>query len=876
MRPVLILAVVLTAAVDLSAQASPATRAKYATALETSPEGIRVDGRLDETIWRQAPPLTDFMQKEPVEGALPTERTEVRFVYDAKALYVGARMYTSGGAAAIQAPLGRRDEGRLAEYVLVSLDTFLDRRTAYTFGVTAAGVRLDHFHRSDSEGDVDRGFDPVWKARVTVDAEGWTAEMWIPLSQLRYNELSEQTWGLNVQRWIPSKNESDYWVTVPRTERAWSSRFGELRGVRAGEPVQRLELLPFAATGSSVNGDREAADPFDDRVNLEGRVGLDLKMGIGPNLTLDATVTPDFGQVEVDPAVVNLSDFEIFFPERRPFFSEGSALLTGPANNYFYSRRIGARPPGFASGDYVEAPSSSTILGAAKLTGRLPSGTSIGVLAAVTGQEYAKTFQAATEAFDEVRVAPQTTWGVARVQQEFGAEGSTASLMVTGVHRELAAGDALATRMPRNAMTVNGETLWRLGNSTYEVSLSGGLSRVDGEKEAILRLQRASTRYFQRPDASHVEVDPERTTLGGSKATLRAEKISGAHWLWTINADLESPEVEFNDLGRITTGDGVALRPSLTYREATPGRVFRNYRLSLNPNTEWNLAWERQQTAISSRASVTWNNFWTTRVSTRFNLHSQNQRLTRGGPSMGTGHGWSTTIDLANSSAAETRWNFGVDFGQEEFGGSRQRINGRVSMVPTPRWQVSLSPSYEHAIDPRQYVTSRDGGGLSTYGGRYIFASTDRTTIAMETRLNFTLKPDVTLDLYAQPFAASGRFYDFGELEAAGSRFLREYGTDGTAIRGTDDGGYEVIDGEDSFEISNRDFNVHSFRSTAVVRWEWRPGSTLYLVWQQDRSGRDPFGERAGLNDVFGSLTATGNNFFAVKASYWLGSGVGP
>lgn len=324
-RPALTLVATLVVTSSLSAQSGPNTSAKYATALQVPSSSIRVDGRLDEAFWGQAPSITDFMQKEPVEGALPTERTEVRFVYDDKALYVGARMYSSGGASSIQAPLGRRDSGTLAEYVLVSLDTFLDRRTAYSFGVTAAGVRLDHFHRSDNEGNVDRGFDPVWEARVTIDDEGWTAEMWIPLSQLRYNELLEQTWGLNIQRWIPSKNESDYWVAVPRTERAWSSRFGELRGVRASNPVQRLELLPFAASGSSINGDRDLADPFDDGVNLEGRVGLDVKMGIGPNLTLDATVRPDFGQVEADPAVVSLTDFEVFFPERRPFLSEGRA-----------------------------------------------------------------------------------------------------------------------------------------------------------------------------------------------------------------------------------------------------------------------------------------------------------------------------------------------------------------------------------------------------------------------------------------------------------------------------------------------------------------------------------------------------------------------
>ena len=879
LRPSLLTIVVLLMATFEVAAQEPElslTGYKRATAYATPSGGIRVDGRLDEDVWAEAQPVFDFVQKEPVEGALPTERTEVRFVYDDKALYVGARMYSSGGGSSIQAPLGRRDGGQLAEYVLVSLDTFLDRRTAYTFGVTAAGVRLDHFHRSDSEEDIDQGFDPVWEARVSIDDEGWTAEMWIPLSQLRYNETLEQTWGLNLHRWIPSKNESDYWVAVPRTERAWASRFGELRGVRTVDPVRRLELLPFVATGSSINGNRDPADPFDDGVNLEARAGLDLKMGIGSNLTLDATVTPDFGQVEADPAVVNLTDFEVFFPERRPFFTEGSALLdTRLAPNFLNSRRIGARPLGSASGDYVDSPGSATILGAAKLTGRLPSGTSVGVLAAVTGEEHAKTFESERQVFDKVRVAPRTTWGVARIQQEFGTQGSTAGFMVTGVHREMERGDPLAALMPRNAVTVNGETLWRPGNATYEVSLIAGWAHVDGDEGAILRLQRASQRYFQRPDASHVEVDPERTTMGGAKVSARVEKISGTHWLWTMFADLETPDVEFNDIGRLTTGDAVAIRPWLTYREATPGRHFRSYQFRVNQSTEWNLAGKHQQTALTGSTDVTWNNFWTTRASTRVNLRAQNQRLTRGGPSMGTGRGWNTSLEVANSVSAETRWSVGVDYGRDELGGRRESVSGRVSLVPEPRWQVSLAPSFEHEVNPRQYVMTRDGGGPTTYGGRYIFAFTDRTTLAMETRLNFTLKPDVNLDLFAQPFAASGRFYGIGELEAAGSRFLRTYGTDGTMIQRGEDGSYEVLDGENAFGISNQDFNVRSFRSTAVLRWEWRPGSTLYLVWQQDRSGREALGDRAGLSDVFGSLTATGSNFFAIKVSYWLGGAAG-
>jgi hypothetical protein len=855
--------------------AAKTAQAQQTTAVRVPSNSVRVDGRLDEDFWSEVPPIVDFVQKEPVEGAAPTERTEIRFVYDDEALYVGARMHSSGGRAAIQAPLGRRDSGELAEYVLISLDTYLDRRTAYSFGVTAAGVRLDHYHGSDNEAAVDRGFDPVWRARVTIDDTGWTAEMWIPLSQLRYNNVGGQTWGLNVQRWIPSKNESDYWVAVPRTERAWASRFGELRGIQAGDLGRRVELLPYATTGSSRNGDRDPANPFDDGRNLEGRVGLDLKMGIGPNLTLDATITPDFGQVEADPAVVNLTDAETLLPERRPFFTEGSALINGPVNNYFYSRRIGARPSGSAEGDYVDRPSTSTILGAAKLTGRLPSRTLIGVLLAVTGEERARTFDVTSNLFDEVSVAPLTTYGVARVQQEFGPDGSSVGAMVTAVRRNFTSGDPMADVLARDAVTANANTFLRLGGGTHEVSFSGGFTRVAGTAAAITRLQHNSSRYFQRPDATHVGVDPARRSMLGAKATFQAEKISGQHWLWNFVADVESPEGEFNDLGRLVTGDGIQLRPSLTYRESTPGRWFRNYRFDLNQTAEWNFAYEMQQMMFAPSASVTLSNFWTARLSTRLNLPAQNQRLTRGGPSMGTPFGWTSSVSLGNGSAAKTRWNVNMDYGRDDLGRSSQGVSGRVSMVPAPRWQVSLSPSFDREINPRQYVVARDGGGPETYGGRYIFAFTDRTTLAMETRLNFTLKPDVNLDLYAQPFAASGRFYDFGELEAAGSRFLRTYGAEGTTILRAPDDSYAVEDGADTFAIPNRDFNVRSFRSTMVLRWEWRPGSTLYLVWQQDRSAKESIGNRVGIDDPFRALGATGSNFFAIKVSYWLGALVG-
>lgn len=602
---------------------------KEAHAVRVPAGAIDVDGRLDEAAWRSARPITDFVQREPVEGAPPTDRMEVRFAYDDDALYVGARLYASGP---IQAPMGRRDEGDQAEHVVVSLDTYQDRRTASSFGVTAAGVRLDRYYGADNR-RADDEFDPVWAARTSLDGAGWTAELWIPFSQLRFTDRSPQVWGLNIQRWVPSRNEEVYWALVRRTEQRWASLFGDLHGIDGIRPRQRIELLPYTATDSRVIGDRDPRDPFTAGANLASRVGLDAKFGIGSNLTLEATINPDFGQVEADPAEVNLSAFETFFSERRPFFLEGSRLLQGPVNNFFYSRRIGAAPAGRASAEFVEYPTTSTILGAAKLTGRLASGMSLGMLGAVTAEESARTFTTGGP-FGRSRVAPRTTYGVARVQQEFGRSGSTFAVMATGVHRELDAGEPLAAVVARNAFTVSSDSLVRLRGGDYEIESYAGVSHVDGDPGAIDRVQRASARYLQRPGARYVRYDPRRTSLDGAKFGTSIERRNSRHWLWQLGTDVETPEFETNDLGRLNIGDGVVGRGEIEYRETTPGRWYREYAIQLETQNEWNFGGDRQRGALSPSVSITWPNFWETEIEGTFNVPSQDQRLTRGGPSM--------------------------------------------------------------------------------------------------------------------------------------------------------------------------------------------------------------------------------------------------
>jgi uncharacterized protein DUF5916 len=844
---------------------------KRATVVRVAEGAIRLDGRLDDAAWEQASVINDFTQKEPVEGAPATERMEVRFVYDGDAVYVGARMY-SRNPSTIQAPLGRRDNmGAQAEQFFVSFDTYHDRRTAYTFGVSASGVRLDRYHPRDDEESAETGFDPVWEARTAIDGQGWTAELWIPFAQLRFIDLTEQVWGLNIARFTPTLEEEDYWVVVPRTQRAWASRFGVLEGIRNVRPSRRIELLPVVVGSSTFTPNRDTRNPFDDGRNVFGRVGADFKMGLGPSLTLEATVNPDFGQVEADPAEVNLTAFATRFPERRPFFTEGSRLLTTPnQSKFFYSRRIGARPGGPATGDYVDYPDAATIVAAGKISGRLSSRTSIGALGAVTSDESARIADVNGSPIRRVRVAPNVTYGIGRVQQEYGTLGSTVSAQVAMLHRNVSAADPLANLLARNAITFGADTLMRLKGGEYELVWAGLGTFVNGEAKAIEAIQRAPEHYMQRPDKDYGALDPRRTSLSGYSQTMSFTRISGRHWLFGVSSIYDSVMFEANQIGQMNGADGIQPNFNVTYRETQPGRIFRTYSIRFSQQNEWNHGWNRQTGSVGTTVNVTWLNFWTSTLGFNRLLRGEDARLTRGGPLMGVPHGWTINASVGNSATAQTRWTGSAVAGQNEIGGMTRRASGSFSFRPGPRWQLSVAPSYERLTDAQQYVTTLPGGRPETFGSRYVFANIERSTFASEFRMGFTLKPDVNLDVYAEPFAASGRYYNYGELLEPSSLERITYGSSGTQLVINSTGDRLVTAGSSSFTLRQRDFNVRSFQSNVVLRWEWRPGSTMFVVWQQNRDAQDTSGARVSLGDAFRSIRSPGTNIFLVKTSFWL------
>jgi hypothetical protein len=848
------------------------------------PEGtaIQVDGRLDDVAWREALFLTDFRQRDPNFGAPATDRMQVAFLYNDHALYVGARMF-SADRARLPTGLTRHDAYGNAEHVTIILDPFLDRRTGYAFAVTSGGGRRDYYHTRDSEDGRDFNWNPVWQASVTVDSLGWTAEMRIPFSQLRFNDQPFHTWGLNINRWVPQLNESVYWVVVPRNQPGFISHFGVLNGMENVPKARRVEILPYVAGSARYTGVPVAGNPFNDGRVTGAGIGADFKLGLGPSLTLDATVNPDFGQVDGDPAEVNLSAFETFFPERRPFFTEGSQALSGGSESYFYSRRVGGPPRGPADGDFVDRPGNTRILGAAKVTGRVGGSWQLGLFSAVTERTYAQIYDSATTAFGSTEVEPLAAYAAGRMQRQFGASGSTMGFTLATVRRLFSGDSPLADRLSREAVAGGGDWALRFDGGAYTISGRAGFSYVGGSTSAIRRIQESPARYFQRPDANYVSVDPDRTSIAGFSGAVSASKNAGT-WLWGASFDTDSPGFETNDTGRLQNGDDMAVSANVTRRQTDPSTLFRRSRLNLSGRVGWNYGGVRRDAQIRLSTSANFHNYWDANLNLQYNPRTMSDNLTRGGPLMQTG--WRTRVDgnLTTSSSSPTTIRIGGALERGEFGASFQELNLRFSANPLPTLSLSVDPGYQHRVTARQYVGRFADGSDLTYGSRYVFAKIERSQLVVRIRGNYLFSPTLSIEGYAEPFSASGRYFDFGELERAGSRFLRTYGVaPGTSIT-AEDRRYRVEDTEvpGSFTFGNPDFNSLSFRSNLVLRWEWNPGSTLFFVWQQDRSDFCRAGSVAECPDgsVPGSLASVGSfadpfkvpgdNFVAVKVTYWI------
>jgi hypothetical protein len=733
----------------------------------------------------------------------------------------------------------------------------------------------------------DSSWDPVWDVATQVDSLGWTAEFRIPLSQLRFPPDTEQTWGVQVIRFVQRLNEQSQWAWWRQNEAGGVSRYGHLTGLALAGSPGRAELLPYVVGRSSHLTVRDAANPFTQPHAMDYRGGLDAKVLLTSNLTLSATVNPDFGQVEVDPAVVNLSAFETSFSERRPFFVEGAGYFRFGGLNCFscsnasglqmlYTRRMGRQPQGsgtaFASSRFADVPENTAILGAAKITGRTRAGWSIGVLDAVTRRERA-TILRADGTGGAVEVEPFTNYFVTRIARDLRGGNTQVRGIATSLVRDL--GDpGLARLLNRHAEGAGLEADHWWGNRTYRLMATAAVSSIGGSPEAVLRSQLSSARYYQRPDRRNRLLDSSRTGLTGYALYTRLSK-EGGDVQFEAQTNVRSPGFEVNDLSFITRADYLWFNGNVRWRNTRQTGWSRWVSAGVGGQQARNFEGEVTETQVHASAFVRLLNFWEVSVYGQRRFDKNDDRLTRGGPMVKRPAHWYfnpfvTSNPRKSLVVSAGPWFTRVDDGGGEFGG-----NINVTYRPAPNLSLSFNPNYSTSWSTAGYVTAvTDPTNAAFFGRRYVFAYLDQRTLSMDTRLNLTFTPTLTLELYAQPLIGSGRYSAFREFVAPRERQQRIYGQDGGTISRT--GSTLAVDPDGGgpaapFTFTDPSFNIRSLRGNAVLRWEYRPGSTLYFVWTQSRSSSAAFGDLDVSRDLDALLGAPSDNIFLLKVSYWLG-----
>ncbi|WKW11456.1 DUF5916 domain-containing protein [Pseudogemmatithrix spongiicola] len=843
-------------------------------------EPVTIDGHLDEAVWRRAEPATDWIQQVPNALQPSSQRSEARVLIDGSNVYVGFRLYDTAPDS-IGMQLARRDVGDVyADQVWVGFDSYGDRRTAFAFGVTPRGVQRDGYAFND--GDFDTQWDAVWQSAARVDSLGWTAEFRIPLSQLRYTAGdSTRAWGLQFLRIIARRGEEAYWSPRDPTLPGDVSRYGLMTGMGALEGSVPIEVIPYLRSQMNTQP-TEVGNPFVDARNGEAALGADLRVRLPKSLTLSATVNPDFGQVEADPAVVNLSAFEVFFPERRPFFLENfdtfrfggtTTFNDNSAPNFFYTRRIGRAPQRGLPGDFTDIPNQTPILGALKLSGTTPGGWAIGVLNATTPRETGR-YQRPDNSIARDAVEPLTNSQVTRVRRLLRGGYTTIGGFNSWVERDLT-DSALAALLPRRALVsgIDFEHAW--GDRDWTISGVASRSAVWGEESTMLRLQRANYRSYQRPDAGHLAVDSTRTSLSGGYYALSVAKTSG-RLTASVTAEQLDPGFESNDIGFQTRSDSRSVSTGMFYRQPVQTPLFQNWGVGLFSTVAATTAGENLERRLATFSEARFRNFWGVNLEANVETGRFNDRLLRGGPLAARPVSSRIELGIESDSRKPLIMEAGVEIAVDRAGRRNRGVGLELDWRPSAALRLRVQPEYAWNDIVDQYVTARDDAlATTTFGRRYVFADVEQREARLNTRLDWTFSPYVSLQLFLQPFASAGQFTRYKEFTTPRQFDFAVYGVDrGTVTRTFGD---VVIDPDGAgpaaaFSFRERNYTARELRGNAVLRWELRPGSTVFFVWQQQREGFVDGRADLDVGAQLGALSgAPARNVFLVKLAWWLG-----
>ena len=832
-----------------------------------------IDGKPNEECWNQVEWGGDFIQFEPYEDTVPSQKTTFCILYDDDNLYVAIKAYDSDPDK-INKRLSRRDDDD-GDWAGIIIDSYEDKLTGFSFCVTAAGSKMDGIFTNDNSQD--ESWDPIWYVKTTSDSEGWSAEMRIPFSQLRFTKKSSYEWGIDVARFIFRNNELSFWKPLHKSSNKLVSDFGTLTGISNISPKKDIELFPFTL-GKLTYAEKEDGNPFAAGKHKSISAGIDGKISITNDLTLNMTINPDFGQVEADPSQVNLSAFESFYPEKRPFFIEGRNIFNfrmtsgdgdGSSTGMFYSRRIGRSPhfePDLDDNEYAQIPDNTSILGAFKLSGKTRKGTSIGILESFTQKEIANIEKEGVRR--DYPVEPFTNYVVARVEQDIDKGNSVVGGIFTATNRDIDHDNFLT--LPAAAYTggVNMTHYW--DNKNYFFTIRGIFSSIYGSQEAITELQTNPTHNFQRPDATHLQVDSSLTSLSGHGGTLEFGKFGGGHLRMLSWITWSSPKLDFNDLGFMQQSDNIQQVAWFGYNEWQPNHFYNSYNFGGDIYTGWNFAGQNIYKGLEMNGNIQFKNYYS--IFTGFNLQGNSLSAydLRGGPMLKSPPSFNYRIGFDSDQRKKLSMNLFLMKRWSKYDNSNNALL-EYSLVykPVNTISISLSPGFFMAQDNLQYVTTIEDDDPD----KYIMSQLDSRQISLAARINIGITPDMSVQYYGQPFIFSGNYSHFKSITNpdADDYYSRYHEYSDKEIQYDSENAVYNVDTDGNgtdFSFDNPDFHFLQYRSNLVYRWEYKPGSTIFLVWSQGRTTDGPEG-----NFMFSSYAKElkntyPQNDFLVKISY--------
>ncbi|MHC0440182.1 DUF5916 domain-containing protein [Flavobacterium sp. 3-210] len=829
-----------------------------------------IDGYLTDESWNIVDWTGDYIENLPNENTKPIEQTKFKIVYDKEFIYFGFRCYDKGPKGIVKR-LSRRD-GFEGDWIEINISSHNDQLTSFSFAASVAGVKSDGFI-SDNGKTWEGNWNPIWYLKTNIDDEGWTAEIKIPLSQLKFSDAPEQVWGLQSTRRYFRTEERSVWQRIPLDAPGWVSEFGELHGLIGLSPQRQIEIQPFVLSKLETYP-QEDGNPFKTGKDFKLNGGLDAKVGITNDLTLNLTINPDFGQVEADPAAIVLDGFQVFYDERRPFFVENKNIFNytfaDDQDNLFYSRRIGRNPngqPNIPDGAFMTIPNNTTILGAAKFSGKTKNGWSIGILESVTDKEYAK-IQENNER-REVIVEPLTNYFVGRAQKDFNNRKSYFGVMFTGTNRNLETDYLQFLHKSAYTAGIDFRNQWK--NRKYYFKGNFVISKVNGSEEAITATQRNMTHLFQRTDAGHLSVDPKKTSLTGTGGKFEMGKASIGNWRYKGSVIWRSPELELNDIGFLRQADEIKQYTFLSYETLKPFGAFRKIATSLEQFSIFDFEgnYNKMQYTLGSDAML--KNNWNIVVSAIYKPVNYSNSILQGGPRFRYSEDFFKSVSVSSDSRKKLRYSIALyDNKGKDNSFSYSELNLGLIYQPVNSFMLSINPVLSSNKNKLQYITETNFNKEA----RYITANLTQNTLSASIRFDYNINPNLTIQYYGQPFISRGRYNHFNKVINPVAKYYGDrislFNQNQIEFNETKNR-YEIDEDTNDtvdYTISNPDFSFVQFRSNLVARWEYIPGSELFLVWSQGITGNGNPNENLVTELDSLLLGRKPTNTFLIKMTY--------